>query len=343
MDSIRFKVESFLALAFIALSLLAIQKKRQHLAASAQAAPIEETYIRLIREHENSTAVEHEKLFFLAWFVILVSPTMLFRHELIEYLDHRFLLPLTGILLFLLICIPPRWWNLIKNKMGWIMIGFVLVASVITYNKTLAYANPMSFYNAAVSLNPKSALAYNNRGSEKNTRGDYTSAIKDFDAAIAIYPEYEKAYTNRGFSKSSAGDKTGAIRDLDFALQLNNAAIDPYYYRGNAYLGLGKFQEAINDFDKFIALRPTNAEAYNYKGMAVGSMGNVPESIVNFDKAIALKPNYIEAYGNRFVARFYTKDYAGAIADCDIVLKLKPKDERALNIKSQSQIALQNK
>ena len=72
-------------------------------------------------------------------------------------------------------------------------------------------------------------------------------------------------------------------------------------------------------------------------------MGNIPESIVNFDKAIALKPNYIEAYGNRFVARFYTKDYAGAIADCDIVLKLKPKDERALNIKSQSQIALQNK
>ena len=41
-------------------------------------------------------------------------------------------------------------------------------------------------YNQAIKINPNYALAYNNRGNIKRTKGDIDGAIADFDRAIKL-------------------------------------------------------------------------------------------------------------------------------------------------------------
>ena len=58
---------------------------------------------------KNRERTIKEKIFCLSWFLILMLPPMIYKHPHIDYLDHRFFLPLIGILLFILFLFPRRW------------------------------------------------------------------------------------------------------------------------------------------------------------------------------------------------------------------------------------------
>ena len=54
-------------------------------------------------------------------------------------------------------------------------------------------------FDEAIRLDPKLALAYNNRGASYYDLGQYQRAIEDFDEAIRLDPKFVLAYANRGF------------------------------------------------------------------------------------------------------------------------------------------------
>jgi len=322
----------------------------------------------------NRERSKKEKIFCFSWFLILMLPPMLYKHPLIDYLDHRFFLPLIGILLFLLFIFPKKWFEKEDIKRSWLMIAIFVFLCSFTFIKSRSYSDPMTFYNSAISQNSNSAIAYNNRGNVKYTKSDFQGAIEDFNKAIAICPADDiaynnrgylkstrgdfrgaiedlnkaiaicptgKAYTNRGSAKLSMGDKLGAIADFNIAISINNENADYYYDRGVANYSLGNFKDAINDFNKSISISPNYAEAYNYKGAAMVSTGNFHEAIINFNKAIEINPKFLAAYSNRSIAKYNLKDLTGAIEDCEKALKLNPNDENALNLKAKDQQELQ--
>ncbi|MGD1043775.1 MAG: tetratricopeptide repeat protein [Bacteroidota bacterium] len=289
----------------------------------------------------NIERSKKEKIFCLSWFLILILPTLLSKQKHIEYLDHRFFLPLIGIMLFVLFTLPKKWFENGDIKKSWLMVVIFVFLCSISFIKSRPYSDPMTYYNSAVSQNSNSDFAYHNRGYIKSINNDFQGAIKDFDKAIAICPTYDLAYCNRGFIKSNMGDKSGAIADFNIAISINNKYAAPYYHRGVVNISLGNFKDAINDFDKFISLRPNSAEAYNCKGIAMGSTGNFQEAIINFDKAIEINPKYFDAYSNRSLAKYYLKNLTGVIEDCEKVLKLNPNDEKSLNLKIKAQQELQ--
>ena len=72
-------------------------------------------------------------------------------------------------------------------------------------------------FTKALSINPKDANAYSNRGILKRLMKDNTGAISDFSRAIALNPSDAKAYLNRGIAKRSIKDNAGAVLDLEKA------------------------------------------------------------------------------------------------------------------------------
>ena len=56
----------------------------------------------------------------------------------------------------------------------------------------------ISDFNDAIRLDPKYALAYNNRGFAWSVKKDHDKAIADFDEAIRLDPKYAVAYSSRG-------------------------------------------------------------------------------------------------------------------------------------------------
>jgi len=290
---------------------------------------------------KNKERSKKEKVFCFSWFIILMLPPMLYKHPYIDYLDHRFFLPLFGILLFLLFIFPKKWLKKGDIKISWIMIAIIIFLCSFTFIKSRDYSDPMTFYNSVISYNSNSALAFNNRGKIKSNKGEYEDALKDFNRAIDISRSYDKPYNNRGLIKSKMGDYIGAIADFDIAISINNIYANAYSNRGAAKIFLGKYKESIVDFNQTIALQSDCEEAYYNRGFAKIRLEDYKDAIEDFNKYISFNSTNAKAYGNRAIAKYSIKDYTGAIEDFNKALELNPNDKTALRLKDKAQQELQ--
>ncbi len=63
----------------------------------------------------------------------------------------------------------------------------------------------------AIVVIKKFAAAYNRRGINRFTRGDFQGAVKDFKQALKYFPEYYQVYSNLGLVYLKLGDTTRAL------------------------------------------------------------------------------------------------------------------------------------
>jgi tetratricopeptide (TPR) repeat protein len=69
-------------------------------------------------------------------------------------------------------------------------------------------------------------MAYFDRGSAKQAKGDMDSAIVDYTKTLQLKPDLAEAYYNRGIAKRANGDFGGAKADLNNALKLKPNFLD---------------------------------------------------------------------------------------------------------------------
>ena len=74
-----------------------------------------------------------------------------------------------------------------------------------------------------------------------------------------------------------------------------------------------------------------SAETYFLWGNVKGELGQYAAAISDFDIAIRLKPDYAEAYNNRGAAKYLLGQHFAAISDFDIAIRLKPDYAEAYN------------
>ena len=88
----------------------------------------------------------------------------------------------------------------------------------------------------------KTAEEYNNRGLEKQGRGDIDGAIADYTSAVSLKAKagtLATAYNNRANARMSKNDFDGAIADYSKAIELQPADEENYYNRGVALMAKG--------------------------------------------------------------------------------------------------------
>jgi tetratricopeptide (TPR) repeat protein len=248
---------------------------------------------------KTKTRSMKEKLLGLLWFLILLLPTMFFKHNSLDYLHHRFFMPMVGIMLLVLFMLPSKW--IIKGniKNSWILIVVFFIFSSFTFVKSHSYSDPMTFYNSAIAGNSNSDFAYIHRGYLNNSLGRTEQAMDDFTKTIELNPGYAEAYNNRGIIYNSQGEYEKAIVDYTKAIELKPKIAEAYNNRGLAYGYMGMHDKAITDYLKVIEINPEIAEAYNNLGMAYGNLGIYDKALSEFTRAIELKPDYGQAYNNR--------------------------------------------
>jgi tetratricopeptide (TPR) repeat protein len=187
------------------------------------------------------------------------------------------------------------------------------------------YRGAITDYDQAIRLDPKLALAYNNRGFVHHRLGDHKSAIIDYDQAIRLNPKYSEAYSNRGFARYKVGDNQGAIADYDQSVRIAPESARAHNMRGVFYSRVGDNQGAIADFDQAIRLDPKYALSYKNRGVIRNEVGDNQGAIADVDQAIRLDPKYAMAYQIRGQVRYKSGDKQGAITDFDQAIRLDPK------------------
>jgi tetratricopeptide (TPR) repeat protein len=147
-------------------------------------------------------------------------------------------------------------------------------------------------FNKAIELNPKDAVAYNNRGAAYGQIGNYKQQIEDSSKALQLNPKDAVAFNNRGVAYGELGNYEQEIEDCTKAIELNPKLAVAYYHRGVAYQKLGNRKQAIKDKSKAYALNPRK------------TWGKV--EIVTSEAAVYSKDeNRVKVIGNRNSKRYH--------------------------------------
>ena len=88
--------------------------------------------------------------------------------------------------------------------------------------------------NVAHGQTPRTAEDYNNRGLERQGKGDIEGAIDDYTKAIALKARPNTiaiAYNNRANARMGKNDLDGAISDYSKAIQLQPAELENFFNR----------------------------------------------------------------------------------------------------------------
>ncbi|MBK7394479.1 MAG: tetratricopeptide repeat protein [Chloracidobacterium sp.] len=191
-------------------------------------------------------------------------------------------------------------------------------------------AGAIADYTKVIELAPGDYSAYSNRALAKKKSGDTTGAMADYNSSISIKPDYSYALRGRGNLREAQGDNVGAMADFNKVLAANPKDGFTYFDRGSLRNTLKDYPGAVSDFTNAILYNPSENESYYNRAIALKASGKVKEAIADYDKYISLNTDntrYLaDGYQNRGIAKTIIKDYAGAVADLTVAIKLFPED-----------------
>eukprot|EP00927_Polykrikos_kofoidii_P034861 TRINITY_DN29486_c0_g2_i1.p1 TRINITY_DN29486_c0_g2~~TRINITY_DN29486_c0_g2_i1.p1 ORF type:complete len:529 (-),score=78.29 TRINITY_DN29486_c0_g2_i1:101-1687(-) len=213
----------------------------------------------------------------------------------------------------------------------------------------------ISVFDAAIHSNPKLVTAWAKRGCTKNNLGDHIGAITDCNVALGLDRLCEMAWDVRGGAKHQLEDYQGTISDCDAALNLSTGRrfSSSRANRGSARYRTGDNWRAIEDCSAALFTDPQRPSSFRHcmqshisadlaptmvcfagawatRGAARKELGDYAGAIADCTVAIRLDPSLSSAWANRGGAKKDLDDYRGAIADCDEALRLDPRCAIAL-------------
>src|SRR5215471_16322385 len=191
------------------------------------------------------------------------------------------------------------------------------------------YDRAIAAFSDAMRLDPKSALAFTNRGVAYERKGDMDRAIADFSEAIRLDPNYALASSDRGIAYARKGDNDRAIADFNEAIRLDPKHVLAFANRGIAYGKKGDTDRAIADYNEAIRFDPNYALAFFNRGIAYGKKGDYDRAIADYSDAIRLNPNVAMTFNNRGFLYFKKGETHRAITDFDEAIRLDPKSALA--------------
>lgn len=191
------------------------------------------------------------------------------------------------------------------------------------------WAGAIADFSQVIAIDPKSTVAYNNRGFARQSNQDLDGAIADYSQALGLDPKLATAYYSRGNAKQAKGDLDGAIADYTQALSIDSKLAGVYFQRGNAKAAGNDLDGAIADYNQTLTLDPNQANAYSNRGYVKWVKNDLDGAVSDFTQALAINPKIPGAYFNRGVARQSQGNDEAAILDFNQALDLDPKMARA--------------
>ena len=148
--------------------------------------------------------------------------------------------------------------------------------------KKLKSGSALADFMSAVTIQPKNATRYVERGIALSDLHRFEEAVSDFTTAIELDPTHAAAHLRRGYELGARGYLDAAIVDFSEAIRLKPTGVSAYTARGYSYLQQSLPELARADFEKAAALAgPDDRTASDdaRKGLALAAAaGSIPGS-----------------------------------------------------------------
>lgn len=184
-----------------------------------------------------------------------------------------------------------------KNHLG----GHLNLAASLSNTRQLRVAREI-YQKVINKIAPDCSEAYNGLGNISADEGNFQDALRHYDKSIRLAeitnPNLFSIYVNRGTVKDSLGDYAGAIADYSHALKLKPDDHEAYYNRASTKIKLRAFQAAISDLNCTLKYHPKHILAYVNRGNAKREIGDLIGSEQDYLNALEIDPHNLSALGN---------------------------------------------
>ena len=186
-------------------------------------------------------------------------------------------------------------------------------------------AHAQFIYEKILKTQPRHFNALNLLGVIAAQTNDPRKAVQWFEKAISVDPKSAVAYGNRGSALHKLGQFDAALLSFDQALAINPDQADALLNRGNLLKDLGQFDAALASYDRAIAVKPNYAEAFSNSGFVLKELGRLDAALARYDRAIAIEPGYVSAHCNRAFTLLLAGDFEHGWLDYEWRRKLDKK------------------
>jgi len=191
-------------------------------------------------------------------------------------------------------------------------------------------AEAISTYSEAISIDPRLAQAYANRGETYARTGQLDEALVDLDKAIELDLGLGAVRASRGRVHFLRHEYDAALADYEEALRLA-PDIAPFLRicQGDIWLARGETGQAIRMYGEALEHQKSRAAALCSRGLAWFLRDDFDRALTDLDEAIGLAPGEAVAYNNRGAVFLKQGDYARALTDLQTAIGLNPKHPNA--------------
>jgi predicted O-linked N-acetylglucosamine transferase (SPINDLY family) len=148
---------------------------------------------------------------------------------------------------------------------------------------------------------------------------------------LAKVPNDLEAHSNLGFALYRGGSFEEAQHAFRAALQVYPDEVDILSNMANMLVERSLPVEALQLAERVCKLRPDHVVPWLLKGMSLHQLWRHEEGLAAAEKAVALAESPVrlaDALNLRAIHRRELGDTAGAIEDCELVIKMRPDDSR---------------
>ncbi|MGC1618169.1 MAG: protein kinase [Candidatus Acidiferrum sp.] len=204
--------------------------------------------------------------------------------------------------------------------------------------RTGAYAEAVSGFQHAISLDQENVNAYLGLGNAYDSLGRAADAEQALRHGIAISPQCWACYNQLGIFLNRHARYTEAAEAWRKITELTPDNVWGYMNVGAVYLSIGQFEKADEYFLRGLQFAPDNADLYSNAGTASFFLGHFEEDVAYCKKALELMPQKYDYWGN--LADGYrmipgqsgnaAAAYKQAIHFAEMQLKINPNDSDVL-------------
>jgi tetratricopeptide (TPR) repeat protein len=218
-------------------------------------------------------------------------------------------------------------WVLGQPHRRWLVIGSVAVLSLLAIRsawQTHYWHDTVSLFEHALTVNPRSFVAYNTLGVVLAAQNRLGEATRSYSEALRLWPRYTQAHNNLGNALSRQGKLEEAIQHYTEALRLKPNFAEAHNNLGAALAEQGRIAEAVKHYTTALRLQPAYPRAHYNLGNALSRQGKLEEAMQHYTEALRQQPAFAEAHNNLGAVLVGRERVAEAIRHYSAALRLNP-------------------
>ena len=244
-------------------------------------------------------------IFFLSWFLIILSPSssIVTLHDLAA--EHRVYLALPGVIFIL----SYGLFDILKNQKSGILIlcGLTLFLGALNIERNTTWKSELSLWRDTYKKSPGKLRPLINLARAHSIEGNSEDAVRYYEEALSKGSGVFVVQYNLGELYLKKGRVEEAILRFESALQLKPEIPETYAKLGEIYLARKNWKLADIYFKKCIEIDSRISQVFKNLGVLhFYHLKNLKESLLYFSRSLALDPNQTEASKIRKLVQQYS-------------------------------------